>query len=274
VNDFPLPAMGNRTCALRAFGVARATSEAVPALRKQPGPPPGRTLPGNLLHHADDQTVVAVSAVLNAIDEFGLQGEDFKDWGVVGAPHFPGRQFFANALNKFARTGALGVSPIIVPFLSLHAVSSMISLALRIHGPAIGVGGGSDSFSQALLMGLSLQQEHDLPGVWVVTTGYDPEPFADSSADAPPPVCQAAALALLPARAGANGTGGLRLVASGEATASIGPSTNLSDLMRILSTASAPGQSRSLRCVLPGDHTLELTATAPQAGISLLAKSA
>jgi hypothetical protein len=225
-----------------------------------------------LLNHADDQTVLAVSAVLNAIADFGLDGEEFKDWGVVGAPRFPGRLFFANALNKFARSGPLGVSPVIVPYLSLHAISSMISLALGIHGPAVGVGGGTDGFVQALFMGLALQQEQDLPGVWVVATAWDPEPFSEGSGEgAPQPVCQALALALRPGAAGIQGGPGLRMIPRVSATAENGDAPSFPSLVRLLSTASETGLARSWSCALPGDHALELTLPNVLAG---LAKSA
>jgi hypothetical protein len=205
------------SCSLRGLGVVRATPETLPTLRKQPGPLSGLTLPANLLNHADDQTVVGVSAVLHAIVDSHLPATGFQNWGVVGSPRFPGRIFFDNSLEKFGRLGPLSVSPLIVPFLSLHALSSMVSLALRIHGPAVGAGGGCDGFVQALFTGLAMQQEQELPGVWVVMTCWDPEPFsASTSTVETQPVCLGTALALQPAAAGSRHSPGLHIVPASE----------------------------------------------------------
>jgi hypothetical protein len=244
---------------VRGFGTVRATPAELSALRKRPGPLAAPTLPAGLLNHADDQTVVGVAAVLQAMAGWQAPRPDFRDWGVVGSPRFPGRVPLSSALEKFGRLGPLSVSPLIVPFQSLHALSSMISLALKIHGPAVGVGGGKDGFGQALFAALSLQQTESLPGVWVVMTCWDPEPFSDS-ATAPdtPPVCHAAALALAPEAASAGRyEAHLRLVT----TNGDGAVPTLAQLVRWLEGASPTDQS--WRCAMPGGYELELTATVP-----------
>jgi len=274
VNGFLLSPRGITSCALRAYGIVQATAETLPALRKHPGSPDGVAMPANLLNHVDDQTVVALAAVLRAIDSFQLKKQDFRKWGVVGSPRFAGRRSFNVSLDKFQRQGPLSVSPLVIPFLSLHAVSSLISLALHIHGPAIGVGGGDGEFVQALLMGLALQQQQELPGVWVVATGWNPDPVAECGASAEAqPVCQAAALALLPHGADAPGPR-LRLVPTDGHDAALRGPPSLPDLMQFLSSASTTNAARTWCCPLPGNCRLELEAGMVVQDVSLLARSA
>jgi hypothetical protein len=250
---------GNGRCAVQGFGTVRVAAAEVPALRKRPGLASAPTLPSGMLNHADEQTVVGVAAVLRALAAWPPPLPDFRGWGVVGSPRFPGRVLLSVALEKFGRLGPLSVSPLIVPFQSLHALSSMVSLALRIHGPAIGVGGGSDGFGQALLTALSLQQTEELPGVWVVMTCWDPEPYSDmATVPESPPFCHAAALAVTRETAGVYSAGPhLRLAAQNGNEAA----PSLTQLVRFLDGAAAT--DRVWRCSVPGGYELELTAPAP-----------
>jgi hypothetical protein len=263
----------NRACAVRGFAVAAAKADSIVELRKQPGPPGGRPVPANLLNHADDQTVVAVSAVLNAIGESGLDTQSFEDWGVVAAPRFPGRISFATSIEKFSRLGPLSVSPVIIPFLSLHATASAISLALHIHGPAVGAGGGNDGFAGALLVALALQQEKDVPGVWLVVTAWDPEPIPDKKA-APEaePVCRAVALALAPAAAGASHDSWLRMVPGGS-DSPVSP-LEFIELFQFLADRTTAGRPRTRGFALPGGYALELAVGSVHSAVHGLTKSA
>jgi hypothetical protein len=210
-----------------------------------------------LLNHAEDQTIAAVAAVLNAIDTEHLRGLAFTDWAVVAATCFQGRVPLAASFDKFRRQGPLSVSPLIVPFMSLHSTSSMISLALRIHGPSVGVGGGNGEFVQALTTGLAMLQERTVPGVWVVATGWDPEMLLQPDEDAPPPVCWAAALALVAETASAYASS-LRLVpdAHSRNDASV---PRLTDLVQFLRGVATAGRARRWSCPLDGNYRLELT---------------
>src|SRR5262249_56456949 len=129
----------------------------------------------------------------------------FTDWAVLAAPRFLGRTALAQALNRFALEGAWGISPHLIPHHSLHSVSGTISQALTIHGPNYGIGGGPDAASKTLLTAAALLAADRLPGVWVVLTGYDPEPLAQRAtagnpvAASPPTQCNAVALALVSA---------------------------------------------------------------------------
>src|SRR5262249_40164854 len=123
-------------CGLISFASVQALPAQIPALRRKPHPQISVT-PG-LLKYADEQAVIAVAAVLQAIQDFELHGRNFTDWGVVAAPRFLGREACAASLDKFMVQGALGVSPLLVAYQSLHAVAGSISLALRIQGPNMG----------------------------------------------------------------------------------------------------------------------------------------
>jgi hypothetical protein len=254
VNGFT-PPRANASCSVGAFGVVRATPKDVADLRKNPGPEYAGAIPVSLLNHSDEQAVTALSAVLHAVHDFGLAGQSFTDWTVVAAPRFAGRVFIAGSFDRYRRLGPLSVSPIIIPFYSQHAVSSMISMALRIHGPSVGAGAGYNGFVQALLVGLALRQENDSPGVWVVATGWDPELVPDAAEDAPTPVCHAAALALLPDEAGAHGSC-LRLVPRAAARAERDEPT-LSELVRFMA-GETDGRTRSWSCPAGGEWELQL----------------
>jgi hypothetical protein len=203
---------------------ARVAAEAVPELRRQPGPVPGEPLPASFLKHADEQTVAGLTAVYRAVHDHALGAafpQGFRDWGVVAGPRFLGRPAMAASLQRYLAEGAWGVSPHMIPHRSLHSISGTVSQALKVHGPNFGVGGGPGCEAEALLVATALLERRRLPGVWVVLTRLDPElPPDDSGRPTPGTFCQALALALVPAR---DGWPGLRLRLSVEPRAGEGP---------------------------------------------------
>jgi hypothetical protein len=178
--------------------------EALPELRRQPGPVSGEPLPPAFLKHADEQTVAGLTAVYQAIHDHGLRQAfpaGFRDWGVVAAPRFLGRPAMAASLQRYLAEGAWGVSPHMIPHRSLHSVSGTVSQALKVHGPNFGVGGGPGAEAEALLVAAALLVRRRLPGVWVVLTRLDPElPPDDSGRPTAGTFCQGLALALAPAQ--------------------------------------------------------------------------
>ncbi len=189
-------------CAVAGFGVVRATVEQLKLLRQSPGPVAGEPLPSGFLKHADDQTVAGLAAVLQAIQRPPLAGLDFRRWGVLAAPRFLARAMLAQALKRFALEGAWGVSPHLIPHRSLHSVSGTVSQALHIHGPNFGVGGGPKGAAKALLAAGAMLADPELPGLWVVLTGWNKEPglehpsLPSTNGHAVVPQCSAVALAL------------------------------------------------------------------------------
>jgi hypothetical protein len=185
-----------------ALGVVQASQEQVRDMRTRLGPPGGPPFPASFLKPSDEQTVVALAAVLQAIERYGWQGHNFSRWGAVAAPRFLGRVNGAETIHKFETGGAWKVSPLFVAHRSMHAVSGTISQALKINGPNFGVGGGRNAVAEAMLTALSLLDDCDLPGLWMALTQCDPEPRPDRQGAHTVPVSyQAVALALQPVAA-------------------------------------------------------------------------
>jgi hypothetical protein len=206
-DDLAIPAAESAVCCdVAAFGVVRSTPDDLKSQRQNPGVVPGEPLPPAFLKHADEQTVVALAAVLRAIHAHGLGTLSFRDWGVLAAPRFQGRIAMAVAIQRYLAEGAWGISPHLIPHRSLHAVSGTISQVLKIHGPNFGVGGGPGSAGELFLTAAALLGRGNVPGLWVVLTGWDqePAPTREGRCDNAG-VCSALALALLPARPEARG---------------------------------------------------------------------
>jgi hypothetical protein len=181
--------------AVSARGIAEATAEQIAELRaglSTSGPAPL----ASALKHADPQTILGLCALRQALTNAGSPLEESSTWGVVGCPREPGRACMMAQLERFAVEGAWSVSPYLVPHCSLHSLSGLLSQALATHGPNLGVGGRAGLEEEGLRAAVALLADTQLPGVWVVWTGWDPEPFAkggDSLA-----VCRGIALALQP----------------------------------------------------------------------------
>jgi hypothetical protein len=154
-----------------AHASVRASQEKVCSLRRKPGNLGGSVLPPARLKHADEQTVVGLSAVLQAIEDAKLDPAGFGEWAVLAASRFLGRSIFNKVFPQFLVEGAWGVSPHLVANHSLHAVSGMISQILKTHGANLGVGGGPGGDVEALLTAASWLDSGAVPGVWVVFTG-------------------------------------------------------------------------------------------------------
>ncbi len=196
-------------CTLAGHASCRAPYEALTELRRQPGTLPaqmrgGEPLPANFLKQSDEQTVIALAAVLEAIRAHALappgQAAPFRDWGVLAAPRFLGRPTLTAALPRFQNEGAWGVSPHVIPHRSLHSLSGTISQALQIHGPNYGVGGGPGSELEGLIAAVVMLHDMQLPGVWLVLSRLEPEGDCDQATGRPAPdtMLRGLALALLP----------------------------------------------------------------------------
>lgn len=190
-------------CSVAAHATLRVPLESLGALRDNAGLESSPPLPPRFLRHADEQTVVGLAAVLRAMAAPHMAGTDFADWGVLAAPRLPGRLSGAATLNRFVELGVPAISPHIIPQHSLHAVSSAVSVALGMHGPNFGIGGGPESTAEGLLVALTFLRAAHVPGMWLVLTEWDREPIPDGQGGSvTPAVCCASALALVP------GTGG------------------------------------------------------------------
>jgi hypothetical protein len=239
-----------------AHSVVQATSETLGQWRRQPPPLAGQPLPGSFLKHSDDQTVLAVAAVHQAITQAGWTGRPFTDWGVLAAANFFGRAGTAHTIQRYGQEGAWGVSPHTIPHHSLHAVSGTLSQVLKVNGPNFGISGAAQACHDAFLVAATVLAEGSVPGVWLVLTGHDhehvPAEVPKAADPAQPALCEAAALALVPAR---GGEGGLHLRLGFELIRTGMPDLTLSALVAALACAAEPA---GLAWRLPGAGWVEL----------------
>jgi hypothetical protein len=181
------------------IGLFRMAPGDVAALRRKPGPVPegwGR-VPPSLLRNSDEQTIAGTAAVFTAMEMMGFSGDEFESWGVVAASRYLGRANLAVALRSFVAEGVWGTSPHLIPHFALHSASGTISLALGLHGPNLGVGGGLHAEAEGFLAALTWLTAGVVPGVWLVLSGWSPELVPDPRGSASPTgECQALALAL------------------------------------------------------------------------------
>jgi len=210
----------------------------------------------SFLKHSEDQTVLALHAVLTTIADAGWQHQSFVDWGVVAAPNFFGRISIARTAERFQTEGAWGISPHLIPHQSLHAVSGTISQALQIHGPNFGVGGGPNSGADAFLLAATLLADGGPPGLWLILSGYEAELVPVPVNATPAPHCHGVALALT--AAGENTDG--RFLSIHHARPSVSPSALYPDFH--LASFAEDLTSGAGHWRLSDSHWLELDAEA------------
>ncbi len=196
------PAAASASPVLSCEVIARAaltiSTDQFPALRRQPGPGAGEHLPNNFLKHSDEQTLAGLASVLQAIESAQIDDSTLSAWGIVAAPCFMGRSTLVTAMARYEAEGAWGMSPHFIPHKSQHAVSGTISQALKIHGPNFGTGGSPSGVVDALFNAAVIVETEDVPGVWVVLTGWEPEYVPDTDGQPLVPVrCLAVALGIV-----------------------------------------------------------------------------
>jgi hypothetical protein len=195
----PVPAPGG--CRIAAHALVESPLSQLQALRGRSAPAGAPPLPPRFLRHADEHTVVGLHAVLEAIAG-QPQRDDLESHAVVAAPCQSGRLAAARTLTQLSAGGAVTVSPHIVPQCSLHSVAGAVSVALGMHGPHLGVGGGPDALAEGLFAATTLVTGGGDPActaAWLVATDWDEEPALDADGEArEDPVCRALAVLLEP----------------------------------------------------------------------------
>jgi hypothetical protein len=184
-------------CRVAAAAVMRGSAEQVATWRKQPVVVGSQKMPVSFLKQSEDQTVVAVQAVLSALERQGWHDRSFADWGVIAAPNLFGRISIAYSILRYVQEGAWGVSPNFIPHQSLHAMSGTVSQALKSYGPNFGISGAPNALPDAFLIAAAMVMDRQLPGLWLVLSGHESEWIPScEGANPPAPVCRAVALAL------------------------------------------------------------------------------
>lgn len=190
------------TCGIASHALVEARLSEIAGLRDQGGPPGAPPLPARFLRHCDEHAVVGMHAVLAAIAVHPDPATSFERHGVVAAPCQAGRIMAARTLAALKSGGAVTVSPHVVPQASLHSIAGAVSVALGMHGPHLGVSGGSHALAEGLVGALSLVGASGAApsGAWVVATEWDDEPALDASgAPEGDPLCRALAVLVEPA---------------------------------------------------------------------------
>ena len=202
MHTLPFERSSAPACVLRSHAVVEVPLSEIDALRDAPVPMGAPALPGRFLRHCDEQTVVGVRAVLEAIASLPEPLPSFARHGVIAAPRYAGRIAAAQTLAQVAKAGGIAVSPHVVPQCSLHAMASAVSVALGMHGPNLGASGGPEALSEGLFTAVSMVHSVGCAGLWLVLSEWDEEPLLDDTgkplAD---PLCRAVAVALGPATA-------------------------------------------------------------------------
>lgn len=191
------PSVGNEpSLCLTGWGSAKADLASVAGMRKSLPAWAPKDTPGHFLKHADEQTVLAVAAIDQAIRSSALDPAEFCDWTIIAAPRFIGRLAGTTTLDRFSRGGGPAISPHVIPQHSLHSISGALSILLASHRPNFGIGGTGDSLAEGLLASLTIPAD-GCTKTWLISTAWDPEPQIDDGGQCiNTPVCHAVALAL------------------------------------------------------------------------------
>lgn len=189
-------------CGITGHALVEVRHSEIAGLRDRPAADGAPALPARFLRHCDEHTVVGMHAVLGALAARGDAGGDVSRHAVVSASCQIGRLTAAKTLAGLATGGAVSVSTHIVPQCSLHSVAGAVSVALGMHGPHLGVGGGVDAFAEGLFAAATLLQAAaagEPPCVWLVATEWVDEPAIDHAGTVVgDPVCRGLALAIEP----------------------------------------------------------------------------
>lgn len=251
------------TCGIVAHALVEARRSALVELRDGPVPPGAPPLPPRFLRHCDEQTVVAVHAVLRVLAGLPRTG-DHERHAVVAAACQPGRLITARSLVEFRARGPVTVSPHIVPQCALHSVAGAVSVALGMRGPHLGIGGGPDALAEGLFAALSLVRrgagDVAAPAAWLVLTEWDAEPaLDDTGTPLDDPLCRAVALLLDPAASGPLSLS-VHVPAAAAPPAAV---TRLAEFARVLEMCAAGAALASWAVACPWGAEVRLESASP-----------
>jgi hypothetical protein len=252
-------------CGIRTHATVEVPLSGVAAVRDLPSPAGSPPLPPRFLRHCDEQTVVAVRAVLDALARLP-EPLPLDRCGVVAAPCQAGRIATARSLAQLRVGGAVTVSPHIVPQCSLHSLAGAVSVALGMHGPHLGIGGGPDALAEGLFAAMTLFHGGAAAGcdaVWLLASAWDDEPVLDASGTPlNDPVCRAVALLLVPDAEAADARLTLTLDVPGTPPQTVDP-TSLAEFCRAVEICAAGSALTSWGVSCPWGTEVRLAARAP-----------
>jgi len=132
-------------------------------------------LSAGTLKHADEQALAALvnlAAIWPGTPRGGLAD---PQWGLVACPQQPGLTVMQAQTARFREQGPWCVSPHIIPHFSLHSLAGLLSIALQLNGPNLGVGGVAGREAEVFPVAVALLRA-GVPGVWLVwTVGWPDE---------------------------------------------------------------------------------------------------
>jgi hypothetical protein len=141
-------------------------------------------------------------------------------------------------------------------------LAGAVSVALGLHGPSFGVGGGSEALPEGLTAALTFLEHDTLPGLWLVLTGWDPEPVPDGMGSSElESICRGVALALVPR---ASDGPMLRLTTwqpfrAAQAPGGVSDARTLTELIGRLTTTAERQPGLQWSCTLSWGGQIELT---------------
>ena len=172
----PLPAVVRLApgVSARVVAVARVTRAGadIAALRGPLQQFFGNTVSVGILKQCDDLVLLSLTALRDAITAFGITPERQAGWGVVANPRRAGQARMTETITKFLTNGAWSVSPHVIPHCLLHSLSGILSQALALNGPNMGVGGVPDTEEDVCLGMAAWLAGEDATGGWMVWAGW------------------------------------------------------------------------------------------------------
>ena len=190
------PLVGARRYGITAFATVECLYQDITSLRKRLTKPDGMPFAPSFLKPSDEQTIVGLAAVRQAINDYGLTETDFTNWSAIAASRFLARREASDVMDRFLEGGAWKATPLFIPHRSLHAVAATVSQALQIKGPNYGVGGGTQFAVEGALSAIAFLDVQPTDGLWLLFTQCQPEPYPDPKTT--PINCQAIALGFTP----------------------------------------------------------------------------
>ena len=134
----------------------------------------------------------------------------------------------------------------------------MVGLALGCHGPCVGVGGGLDGEPDAWLTATSLMDQHRLPGIWLIFSGWEPD--EQINLDGVPTndvCCTSLALALQPATS-QTGVAKLRIVYDPQAVAPLDVPAKETAMTRFENFVAGGMNGQTMTAMLGGGLRVEM----------------